>query len=73
MKIERYRQAMMLKYIESGECFVYQDDVYIKLSVLIKDDESGVYDTCVNLSDGKPLALGLATVVTALDAKVVEE
>ena len=63
----------MLKYIECGECFMYKDEAYIKLSVFIKDDVSGGYDTCVSLSNGKPLALGLATMVTHVDAKVVIE
>lgn len=73
MKIERGCPTVTLKDIECGECFMYKDDVYIKLSMFINDEESGGYDTCVNLSDGKPLSLGLATMVTPVDAKVVIE
>ena len=73
MIIERGCPAVMLKYIECGECFMYEDKVYIKLGVFVKDDESGGYDTCVNLSNGKPLSLGLATGVIPVDAKVVIE
>ena len=73
MIIESDCPAIMLKYIECGECFMYKNEVYIKLSVFIKDEESGGYDTCVNLSKGKPLSLGLATMVTPVNAKVVIE
>lgn len=73
MKVERGCPTVMLKYIECGECFMYKDEVYIKLSVFINDEESGGYDTCVSLSIGKPLALGLATMVIPVDAKVVIE
>lgn len=73
MIIEGRCKNVMLGYIECGERFMYKDEVYIKLGVLIKEDENCGYDTCVNLSNGKPLALGLATMVTPVHAKVVIE
>lgn len=73
MKIERNDIRITLKDVCNGECFEYNGNIYIKLSVLINDELSGGYYTCVNLSNGKPLALCLATDIIPVNAKVVIE
>ena len=73
MKIERNDIRITLKDVCCGECFEYNGNIYIKLNVLIHDELSGGYDTCIDLSNGNPVALGFATDVIPVNAKVVIE
>lgn len=73
MRIDDERDAFVkFMDIDTGECFVWEGRTHIKLSTLFQQTD-GTYVTCVCLDDGEPRALGYATPVEPVNARVVIE